>query len=374
MAMDIGDTRGSEEETHRETGAETHRETGADMMSPSTETPVPMAVGTGDTRGSGYHTEKWIRSHVQRSITSTNLQYHFDNLDFTYTHTTRLSQTKTSPSTGPTIFEYQIVMNDADLMERARQQRQNSKTILHKMTNVTFYIHKIKDHPIGAPYPLLDHIVKSKSIISLLGDRHGSYTDKLCFSGVLLSITTTKDLFREYLTWAGKTAKQFKGVSLKHLNDMEALFDVDIYVYALQPNDDEDAAADDFFAELIRRPLSTHDNTMYLNLCGVHFSYIKDFKAYAKSFACPQCGKRWNHRGNCEVHIRTCDGKAAREYPGGAYHLKHTIFEKLQDEGIVLAEEDHFYPYRACFDIECLLKPLNDPQTTMGDRPRAPER
>ncbi|KAI8516762.1 hypothetical protein Bbelb_053430 [Branchiostoma belcheri] len=203
--------------------------------------------------------------------------------------------------------------NDVDVMERARQQRSNR-------------------------------------------DRLGPYNDKRCFFRCLALHRhcdrtnlegATKTLFHQYLAWAGKTVKQFKGVSLKHLNDLETLFDVDIYVYALQPNDDEDAAADDFFAELVRRPLSTHNNTMYLNLYGDHFM--------RQEMEPPR---------HCEVHIRTCDGKAAREYPGGAYHLKHTIFEKLQDEGIVVAEEDRFYPYRACFDIECLLKPLSDPNTT----------
>ncbi|XP_078701249.1 uncharacterized protein LOC144927591 [Branchiostoma floridae x Branchiostoma belcheri] len=260
-------------------------------------------------------------------------------------------------------------------MERARQQRQNSKTVFHKMTNVTFYIHKIKDHPIGAPGTVPEYITKSRSIIALLGDKLGPYNDKLCFFRCLALHRhcdrtnlerATKTLHHEYLAWAGKTAKQFKGVSLKHLNDLEALFKVDIYVYSIERNNDASADDDDddFFAELVRRPLSTYNNIMYLNLCGEHFSFIKDFKAYAKSFACPQCGKRWNHRGHCEAHIRSCDGKVAKEYPGGAYRLRQTIFQKLEDEGIVVAQEDRFYPYRACFDIECLLKPLPSTNNT----------
>ncbi|XP_078660172.1 uncharacterized protein LOC144904897 [Branchiostoma floridae x Branchiostoma belcheri] len=153
-------------------------------------------------------------------------------------------------------------MNDADLLERARQQRQNKRA--------------------------------------------------------------TKTLFHKYLAWAGKTVKQFKGVSLKHLNDLEALFDVDIYVYALQPNDDEDATADDFL-----RSCAARDGTA------------------AVTAKCTSARATARRRENTQ-----------------AYHLKHTIFEKLQDEGIVVAEEDRFYPYWACFDIECLLKPLNDPNTT----------
>ncbi|XP_066279171.1 uncharacterized protein [Branchiostoma lanceolatum] len=70
-------------------------------------------------------------------------------------------------------------IEDVDIMEQARQQRPNSKSVLHKMVNVTFYVNKIKGHPIGAPQTVQDYIKKSRSIIALLGDRHGPYTDKL---------------------------------------------------------------------------------------------------------------------------------------------------------------------------------------------------
>ena len=51
-------------------------------------------------------------------------------------------------------------------------------------------------------------------------------------------------------------------------------------------------------------------------------------------------------------HEKTCDGKVHLKYPGGAYHVPKTIFEELEDEGIIVPEEARYFPYRAMFDFE----------------------
>ena len=55
----------------------------------------------------------------------------------------------------------------------------------------------------------------------------------------------------------------------------------------------------------------------------------------------------------CHRHEKTCDGKVHLKYPGGAYHVPKTIFEELEDEGIIVPEEGRYFPYRATFDFEC---------------------
>ena len=52
-------------------------------------------------------------------------------------------------------------------------------------------------------------------------------------------------------------------------------------------------------------------------------------------------------------HEKSCDGKVQLKYPGGAYHVQKTIFEQLEDEGIIAPEEWRYFPYRATFDFEC---------------------
>ena len=41
------------------------------------------------------------------------------------------------------------------------------------------------------------------------------------------------------------------------------------------------------------------------------------------------------------------------KYPSGAYHVPKTIFEELEDEGIIVPEEARYFPYHATFDFEC---------------------
>ena len=43
-------------------------------------------------------------------------------------------------------------------------------------------------------------------------------------------------------------------------------------------------------------------------------------------------------------------------FPGGVYKVPQTIFNLLEDEGIVIPEELKYFPYRATFDFECYFK------------------
>ncbi|XP_019633364.1 PREDICTED: uncharacterized protein LOC109476787 [Branchiostoma belcheri] len=102
---------------------------------------------------------------------------------------------------------------------------------------------------------------------------------------------------------------------------------------------------------------------MYLNLYEDHFSYIRDFKKYAKSYGCPTCGRKFKRAYNLRYHKTSCTGAVKFDYPRRAYNGRQTIFEQLDDVGIHVNREDRFYPYRATYDIECLLKPLSDQNT-----------
>jgi hypothetical protein len=53
--------------------------------------------------------------------------------------------------------------------------------VVDLLTNVTFYISKLFDHPIGARVVLPNHILKNKAVVALVGGSNGPYTDNLCF-------------------------------------------------------------------------------------------------------------------------------------------------------------------------------------------------
>ncbi|KAI8484923.1 hypothetical protein Bbelb_373300 [Branchiostoma belcheri] len=245
--------------------------------------------------------------------------------------------------------------------ECARQQRPDSKWIVEAVPNVTFFVAKLNGHPIDTTPSLpaylaqRGHIKTTYVFFRCLATHYGGSCRDLEAS--------TKIHFQKFLTETGETKDEFQGVTLGMLDRLEKLFQLNIYVYCLQPNNEETDEENDYLAELVRRPLSRHKDTMYLNLYQTHFSYIKDFKQYAKSYSCPKCGKKWKESYKLNRHELNCDGTISYQYPGGAYHLPPTIFEKLKDEGILVTPEDRYYPFRATYDIECLLKPLKDDNT-----------
>ena len=146
---------------------------------------------------------------------------------------------------------------------------------------------------------------------------------------------------------------------MSELDELEKLYEVNIQVYNLAPTqthgEEQEETEDkpDIAATLVRRSHRHYEGTLYLNLYEKHFSYIKDIARYSKSFCCSRCGKYWKDMWKCQRHEKTCDGKVQLKYPGGAYHVPKTIFEELEDEGIIVPEEARYFPYRATFDFEC---------------------
>jgi hypothetical protein len=57
----------------------------------------------------------------------------------------------------------------------------DTKWVVHLLTNVTFYVNKLFDHPIGARVVLPDHILKNKAVVGLVTGSNRPYTDNLCF-------------------------------------------------------------------------------------------------------------------------------------------------------------------------------------------------
>ena len=74
---------------------------------------------------------------------------------------------------------------------------------------------------------------------------------------------------------------------------------------------------------------------------------------YCHSYRCRKCNSLWTHAWKLRQHESTCTGGVRRVFPGGVYHSTPSIFERLDDENIRVAESLRYYPYRATFDFEC---------------------
>ena len=249
-------------------------------------------------------------------------------------------------------------IQESDILQWAVAQRPNSDWVCELVTNATFFLNKIVGHPIGCVGVNLPTYVKNnKSIIGLETDSHGViYIDNLCLfrclaihqgCDVRCIEATVATLYAKYTD--NTPVHDFVGVTLEDLSKIEATFDVNVVVYKLDEITDGKTTA-----ELVRRSPCQYIETMYLNLYEAHFSYIKDIRMYSHSYKCSKCEQAlWKSSWELHRHERTCEAGVNQIYKGGVYRPPASIFERLDDEGIIVSPVLRYFPYRATFDFEC---------------------
>ena len=258
-----------------------------------------------------------------------------------------------------------------DILEWARQQRPNTKWVVVMVTNMTVFINKLPDHPIGCPNLNLPEYIKNNKFILGMDKhmkRHIPYNDQLCFfrcvavqQGVSYKESqkhledAVRHLFDQLI---GGNPAQFDGVNLKDIPELEKKLEMCINVYQLVERDGI------VVAELVQRSYRDYKEVMNLNLFEEHFSLITNMDQYVKSFRCTTCGKLWKTYRKLNKHQATCEAATKKDYPGGVYRPEPTVFDLLEQEGIMVDEEDRYYPYRIVFDFECYFDKQHIPAST----------
>ena len=134
---------------------------------------------------------------------------------------------------------------EEDPLEWARQQQPNSKWIVVFVTNATFYINHLPDHPIGSvTTDLPDYIKNNKAIIGLTKDKYSKYEhqDNLCFFRALAihqgvpwseNLQMANAVRHLFSLVTEEDPKTFEGVQLQDLPDLEKKFELNINVFQL---------------------------------------------------------------------------------------------------------------------------------------------
>ena len=81
---------------------------------------------------------------------------------------------------------------------------------------------------------------------------------------------------------------------------------------------------------------------------------------YSNKYECPSCHKLFKTRFNCVRHIKTCNKSTDYKFTGGFYNTKSSIFEELEEYGIIIEENHRFYEYFIVFDFEAYLQKIED--------------
>ena len=253
---------------------------------------------------------------------------------------------------------FQERIQEPDLLNWAVSQRPNSDWICEMVTNVTFFINRIEDHPIGCVgINLPDYVKNNKATIGLEKDHYSVvYRDNLCLFRCL-ALHLGREAAALYAEYSDEDVHDFTGVPLDELDKVGTKFKTNICVYQLVEIADGKTTA-----ELVRRSMGHYTETMYLNLYETHFSYIKDIRMYSHSYKCSKCEQAlWKTPQDLLRHERTCTEGIKRVYKGGVYRPPSSIFERLDDEGIIVEDVLRYYPYRATFDFECYFDRDNVP-------------
>ena len=259
-------------------------------------------------------------------------------------------------------------IQESDILQWAIAQRPNSDWVCEHVTNATFFLNRIVQHPIGCVgVTLPDYVKNNKAIVGLAKDEHGAtYNDNLCLFRCLALHqgcdvrrleTTVVTLYAKY---TDIPVHDFAGVTIEDVHKVETKFKTNVVIYQLVKTPDGKTVA-----ELVRRSAAQYPETMYVHLYETHFSYIRDMKKFSHSYRCSKCeNSMWKRPAWLERHELRCEAGVNRIYKGGVYRPPASIFERLDDEGIIVSPVLRYFPYRATFDFECYFSDERLPTNT----------
>ena len=155
-------------------------------------------------------------------------------------------------------------MENLDVLEWVRQRHPNSKWVVEQVTNVTFFITKLRGHPTGRGTDLPGYLAENHGLLTL--DRNHNdgrpYNDNLCFFRALAlhNGCHPKTLERD--------AQHYYEQYTESVPEKKKFCEVNIFVYSLEPTKpdgeegEEDNTEEDIVAQLIHRSLCHYPSTL----------------------------------------------------------------------------------------------------------------
>ena len=160
-------------------------------------------------------------------------------------------------------------IRETDVLQWAINQRSDSAWVCELVTNVTFFVNRVIDHPIGCVGMIPVYIKKNKAVIGLEKEPIHSkrYNDNLCLFRCLALHRgcdirrlepAVKTLYEAY-DQDGVPMEEFAGIKMEDLYRVETTFQTNVCVYSLVKPDGEDGKTT---AELVRRSVCKYPDTL----------------------------------------------------------------------------------------------------------------
>ena len=151
-----------------------------------------------------------------------------------------------------------------------------------------------------------------------------------------------KNLFRACCDRFDIAPAHFAGVQPFDFLHLEDFFELNLIAYEL----------DGKVTKLVQRSREFYKETMRLHVYKNHLNVIVDFEHYCSVYQCVHCDKLWYNVKHCNQHTKSCTTTVRDVFPGGIHKNPATIFEKLEEIGIVVSNCDRHFPFFACYDFE----------------------
>ena len=256
------------------------------------------------------------------------------------------------------LLNLQNEIEKLDLVETCTQERQNSKWRFTVITNVTIFVALLTNIPMGfTDSPLPEPLLRNPEVNCLVSNGHNEpYNDNLClfraiaihlFGSVDVELHAT-EIFHNFITVSGCDPESFTGVSFDQIPIIEELIKQNIFIYDFDIEDGE------IIGELVRRSVERYDENIKVLRYNNHICYVNDINKFFKKFRCPSCDVFFNHSGNFNRHLKTCKERVKNVYPRGAYSLRETLFEKLDNFSIAYPEDHTLFRNFVVFDFEAI--------------------
>ena len=114
---------------------------------------------------------------------------------------------------------------EQDILQWAIAQRPNSEWVCSSVTNVTFFVNRILQHPIGCVgVSLPTYLKRNTAVVALEKDHHGKpYFDNLCLFRCL-GLHLDRDAMDVYAEYTNQPTREFRGVTIEELYKSNSFF------------------------------------------------------------------------------------------------------------------------------------------------------
>ena len=206
---------------------------------------------------------------------------------------------------------------------------------------------------------LTEPLLKNQNVNCLNFEKNTTkpYNDNLClFRAAALHLfgndrleEETSKTFNFFLNNCGEAdPSKFQGVHMTDIPKVEDMLQLNIFLYAIDFVDGE------LIGEIARRSIQKFEKSVKFLRYNNHICCVSDMNSFVKSFRCSSCDTIVSKTGNVERHLIACSKRVKHLYPKNVYHLRETLFEKLDSFNFPYREDQKLFKNLAVFDFESL--------------------